>query len=597
MSTKMIAQAAQLDIEGWLDTGHAFKLNDRARFIHADLMTAANTVTAGSKREMLIQRINTHADEVLRAATRAVTVLQNPQVVFAFEVPGSAEEPTDIISGPFVEVNFVDPLEALRALEVIRSQPPMLQMAAMHLLQARFKMLQASQVVGIATLTGSDRANFWPEGDGDKPPKLLIGESNSERRLSLKDHEQASLSRALRNLGIAERMVVKLTTTVPAPLRHLCVQTVEALQCQGSRWPPLAIGLSQDFELHGCVDVARGYDILASALNVNPTLEIQGPMKRIAMAARDALNHCVLALHVIAGWIRALAELKASPQCEFCHRHRAGKKRCAVHLVKDYVTKEARLAIATRPLYVKNFTELARIVTVRWALVRSLQVDAAAQSNVDEEVRAYGVPNELVWQVSILTVQLRRLHPVLGPVLEIEVASLFQKLLVLAIEAFRRPLGRTFDEDKARHIARNESKALLTLRGFLVVWCSAGRPFPNSFRTLVAEGHDAAHPIVRDEPMVESEIALGFLRQRAWIEAEAELRRHTEIDRGGVMDMRARGMSFDAIALVYGCSHDTIAKIVASGAAPKKRARLAGYVAKSRLGASKTESVLDRGRL
>ena len=82
--------------------------------------------------------------------------------------------------------------------------------------------------------------------------------------------------------------------------------------------------------------------------------------------------------------------------------------------------------------------------------------------------------------------------------------------------------------------------------------------------------------------MVESEIARGFLRQRAWIEAEAELRRHTEIDRNDVMEMRGRGMSFDAIAAVYGCSHETIAKLVGNEV-PRKRARLTGYVARSRL--------------
>ena len=83
--------------------------------------------------------------------------------------------------------------------------------------------------------------------------------------------------------------------------------------------------------------------------------------------------------------------------------------------------------------------------------------------------------------------------------------------------------------------------------------------------------------------MVESEITCGFLRQRAWIEAEAELRRHTEIDRNDVMEMRGRGMSFDAIAANYGCSHETIAKLVGNGDVPRKRERLAGYVAKIRL--------------
>ena len=583
MSTKTIAQTARLDIEGWLDTGRAFKPNDRARSIHADLMAAANTTTAASTRETFIQRINMHGDDVLRAATRAVTVLQNPRVVFAFQIPGNDEEPADVISGPFVDVNFIDPLEALHALNAIRSEAPVLQMAAMQLLQAEFKMVKASDAVGMAFLTTADRANFWPEGVGDEPPKLLMGEPPLECRQSLKDREQASRNQAQRHLNNAERTVAKLAKTVSPHLRHLCVQTIEALQWQGSRWTPLAIELPQDCEPRFCVDVARAHDMLASALDVNLMSEIQGPMKRMAMAARKALKQCVLALRVIAGWIRALGELQASPQCEFCYRHRAAKKRCAVHLVKDHVTKEARLAVATHPLYVERFTELARMEVVQWALIRSLQVDAAARGRVEEEIRAHDVPNELVPQVGTLVVQLRRLHPIFGQVLAGEVALLFQKLLALATEAHRRPLGRSEAERNANRVARDTSRALLTLRGFLVVWCSTGRPFPRSFPAFAAEGRDAAHPIVRDEPMVESEIALGFLRQRAWIEAEAELRRHNEIDRENVMDMRNRGMSFDAIAAVYGCSHDTIAKIVASGGAPRKRARLLGYEARSRL--------------
>ena len=259
------------------------------------------------------------------------------------------------------------------------------------------------------------------------------------------------------------------------------------------------------------------------------------------------------------------------------------KKKCAVHLVKDHVTKEARLAVATHPLYVERFVELAQRVVVQWALVRPLQVDAAARSLVEAEIRVHDLPNELVPQVGTLVVQLRRLHPIFGEVLAGEVALLFQKLLFLATETHRRPLWRSEAEREANRQAREKIKALLTLRGFLVVWCSKGRPFPVIFPTFDAEGHDPAHPIVRDEPMVESEIARGFLRQRAWIEAEAELRRHTEIDRNDVMEMRGRGMSFDAIAAVYGCSHETIAKIAANGAAPRKRARLVGYVAKSRL--------------
>lgn len=597
MNTEAIAKAARLDVEGWLDTRSTRRVDELACSIHSNLVSAPGAHKAENARELFIQRLNGHAENVLGSAANALSVLQDPRVTYAVEDPGDDQEPGSHFTGAFVDVHFIDPLAALQALKPLRSAPPALQISAIRLVEAELQVLQASQAVGMAFLSADDRESFWPDGLGDEPPKLVVGNRPLERRLSLKDREEAARDETQRSLYKAERTVAKLSHAVPEHIRRLCSLVIDVLQAQGSKSAPLPIAVPEDIQHDNCAAVARGYDALAWALDVGTSSKIDGPIKRAAKNARQALEGCVAALKVLAGWVRALGELQASPRCEFCYRHRSTKKRCAVHSVKEFITKEARMAAATRPLYVERFTALARAPSIQRALKSSLQVDVPARNAAEVEIQGHDLPKVLVPQVAKLALQLRRIRPVFGASLEGEVALLFQKLLALATETHQRPLGRSDAERNANRDAQDTSRALLTLRGFLVTWCSTGRPFPQSFPTFAAEGHDAAHPIVRDEPIIESEIALSFLRQRAWIEAEAELRQHTEINRDAVIDMRDRGMSFDAIAVVHGCSHDTIAKIVASGATPRKRARLVGYVAKSRLGGSKTESVPHRGRL
>ena len=583
MNTDAITKAARLDVEGWLDTTSDRRADELACSIHCDLMSAPGALTAGDTREIFIQRLNGHAVDVLGRATSALSVLQHPQVIYAIETPGDDQEPTSLFTGGFVDVHFVDPLAALLALKTLWSAPPALQIGAVQLVEAEFRVVQASQAVGMAFLTADDRESFWPDGPGDEPPNLVVGYRQLERRLNPKDLEEAARDEAQRGLYKAERTVAKLSAAVPEHIRRLCSSVIDALQAHASKSAPLPVAVSGGLQNDSCAAVARGYNALAWALDVETSSAVNGPMKRAATDARRALKTCVSALKVLAGWIRALGELQASPRCEFCFRHRSTKKRCVVHSSKEYITREARMAAATRPLYVERFTVLARVPSIQRALKASLQIDGHARNAAEVEVQAHDILKVLVPQVARLVLQLRRMRPVLGESLEVEVALLFQKLLTLATEAHQRPLGRSEAERNANREAQDTSRGLLTLRGFLIAWCSTGRPFPRRLPNFAAEGHDAAHPIVGDEPMVESEIAIGFLRQRAWIEAEAEFRQQTEIDREIVIDMRDRGMSFDAIAAVYGCSHDTIAKIIVNGDVPRKRVRLVGYVAKSRL--------------
>ena len=310
--------------------------------------------------------------------------------------------------------------------------------------------------------------------------------------------------------------------------------------------------------------------------------EIRGPRKHSAEQARIELSRIRRALLVLAGWIRSLGGLEASPLCEYCYRHRATKKRCGEHLLQDFLTIEVRSAQAIRPGYVKFFRAVAHEAPVRSALQASLAVGQLQWQSIEPEVRAQGVPDELIRQVCILVAQLRRLRSSFGARLESDAAETFQTLLRLAAAAHQRPAGRTTTEEEARIEVRARSKALLTLRGFLITWCATGRPFWRSFPTLDGKKHDPAHPIVRDFPLIESAVAAGFLRERAWVEAEAQQRKRTVIDRQKVLRLRAKKLSLDMIAAKFGCSHDTIAKIIARKGKKRKRARVAAYSATPR---------------
>ncbi len=156
------------------------------------------------------------------------------------------------------------------------------------------------------------------------------------------------------------------------------------------------------------------------------------------------------------------------------------------------------------------------------------------------EAKVYGVPVELTAAVSTLVVQLRRLRPILGDSLESAVAATFETIARLAIEAYKRPPGRDVAEEAARLKRRNGAKELLTLRGFMIVWCASGRPFPEIFPELIGLSRDPSHPIVRNGSLVAPQVALGFLRERAWVEAENDLHRRTNVDRDDVLRFLAK---------------------------------------------------------
>lgn len=582
---------ARLEVEGWLDPDGADVEHGRAREVHRDLIAVARgqaTAQSGidAAPSSLVARINEHAETLLNEAMDALRVLQDRGVQFAIEVPGESSDPSDWVVGAFSEVGGGDPLEALRLTFLLRSMPPAIQVRALELDQALRVEEDASRSLASAHLDALFQSGGWPGAVAQEDvPALPVGEALARNRATkrtideLENRASAASALALRT---AQRRAAALKKRVPGALWTACWDIGRWMEFNGDGCGPVAVVLPTDIEQADCALVARAYENLASTLRGMQGWEIRGARVHLAEQARIALSRSRWALLVLAGWIRSLGGLEASPLCEYCYRHRATKKRCREHQLQDFITSEARLAQAIRPGYVKFFSAVAREASVRSALQASLAVGPFQWQFIEPEVHAQGVPGELIRQVCILVVQLRRLRSSFGARLESDAAETFQTLLRLAAAAHQRPAGRTTTEEEARIEARARSKALLTLRGFLIVWCATGQPFPRSFRGLEGKKHDSAHPIVRDFPLMESAVAAGFLRERAWVEAEAEHRQRTVIDRKKVLRRRARGLSLDKIAAEFGCSHDTIAKIINRSGKRRKRARVAAFSATPR---------------
>ena len=587
MGLSTIVGSARLEVEGWLDTQSVDDEHADARAIHLNLLAVASRHNPGDQRPSLIERINEHAENVLLSATTVLTVLQRPDLTYVCRVPSNTDEPDDHLSGDFQTVHLVDPLAALRAIGDLRREAPNTQLAAMRLHESLCEQEEAVRGVAMAHLNAEDRPWAWLGSPSHKTvPPLQVGEGNLSARikqLTAAQVEKLVSAGAERDLRKARRSVSALAGAAPAALSEICAEIGQMLQSVGYGWSPNALVVQHDIADSDCGVIARGYDNLARKLRLDASIKIKGKGAKGAITARHNVARCRRSLEVLAGWIRALGSKKLALRCHYCYRHRATKLRCHVHSVKTRITPDARRGAAVHPLYLEAFAALVHQPAERDALQASLQVNVEEQRGVEPAVRALGVPTELVFQASKLVVQLNRLRPALGVTLEGTKDSILTALCDLGAKAYRRTPGRTRDESKEQLDARDAIKALLTLRGFLIVWCATGRPFPRSLPCLEAYERDPAHPVTRNHSLAESEIAMGFLLERAWLEAEADLRRQNEIDYRDALKMIDGGMSYDAIAAHYGCNHGTIKDVLERGDVPRKRARLAGYSAKSRL--------------
>jgi hypothetical protein len=315
---------------------------------------------------------------------------------------------------------------------------------------------------------------------------------------------------------------------------------LESLTQGGSM--PLVPCLDASSNLEDSVIVANALEDLA--VEISPCFHwdrIVGKRAKRSTAAWEELTLLASQMRLIACWYRCLYTLEESPLCDLCYRHRAAKKRCALHICKGRETAEARHARNVRPHYVARLQELLRSR-------RPTRLPTTSDSSP---------AGNIVTALALLEQQLKALSPLLGAKLSIEAWRLFSQIKVAT--TMRADPPRSVREQRLQA----EAAKLASISGFLSLWCcnrAAGtwREFG-----VVGYGFDPYNNLAVAGLISRQELENGFLRQRAWFEADQEFRSRRAITIDQILSAEAtlNTTSSRRIAVVLGCSHTLVARI------------------------------------
>ena len=81
---------------------------------------------------------------------------------------------------------------------------------------------------------------------------------------------------------------------------------------------------------------------------------------------------------------------------------------------------------------------------------------------------------------------------------------------------------------------------------------------------LEGRGFDPYHPVAKIGAVVESNIAIDFLRQQAWSAAEEQFIAETTIDRAKAVQLRKgnKPLGFRKVGIELGLSHERVRQIM-----------------------------------
>ena len=342
------------------------------------------------------------------------------------------------------------------------------------------------------------------------------------------------------------------------------------MQC-ASGTAPFAVALPGNASDDVLMKAAEGYRDLRWSLHQRLVRRPVGDDSecRRAQRAWAVYGDCAMACQVIASWLSALGAAGPGSRCEFCYRHRGTRRRCHEHTVPESMTPEARVGQVLAKPFVLRVQALTANPEIRMALAAERDARALDLGAMRAQAQLAQVPTWLQDQAALLASQLRTLWPILGNRLALEVETLFAAMLhEVSLCCGGMPLG-TPKKVRGFKDLRTLSAELLTFRGFLMLWWGRGRPFRPL--KLVGLGHDPAYPQMRYS-VIDSSVAHSFLRQRAWLEVEEEFLTSTTLDLDRVIALRVEGKSLRKIAVLLGCSHEKIRKLL-TGPVEKRRKR------------------------
>ncbi len=542
-----IEQAVSLDLLAWLDPLKSDRDGRIATQVHRKILAACRRLKANSPttpaskrtlhrdrlafRRELILVINRASECIPKRALAALRSAQQANVRYESEGPFGPDGEWTTTDFEFSDIVFGKPEWALEAMVALRKHTSEAQCQAMQLLAA------------------------------------MGGEQQSAHSMFNEVVPNRIRQRWIRQAGSE---LLTSTVSTDDALQPLIDAVWHGMQC-GFGMLPLAIALPGDASDDVLLQAAESYRVLRWRLHKGLVQRPVGDKLecRRAQRAWAAYGDCAMACQVIATWLSALGAAGPGSRCEFCYRHRATRRRCREHTVPESVTPEARLGQVLAKPFLLRVQALTRITEIRSALAADLAPHTLDLGAMLAQAQLAHVPASLQQQAAVLASQLRTLWPVLGNRLAHEVEMLFAAMVDSVKACHGEIRAYTGEIDEEFRAQRRRSAELLTLSGFLMLWWGSGMPFI-PFK-LEGRGHDPAYPQLRSKIM-DSSVAHAFLRQRAWLEVGDELVASTTVDLDQVIAWKAEGKSLRQIALMLGCSHEKIRKLL-NGAVGKRRKR------------------------
>lgn len=542
-----LEQAVSLDLFAWIDPVRGTKDSPFAIQVHRKILAACRRLKVGvpstpvSKRGLhrdmqtfrreLVLAINHSSEGIPRRALAALKSAQQANVRYESEGPFGPDGEWTTSDFAFCDVVFGKPEWALEAMVELRKRTLDEQGQAMQLLVA----------------VGADQQSTQSMFNEAVPKRIR--------------------NRRLRKTGI--ELSKSLSSTDDA-LQSLVDAIWHGMQC-GSGVAPLAVALPDGESKDVLLRAAEGYRVLRWSLRGRLVQHPVGDDLECRRAQRAWADYrdCSMACQVVASWLSALGAAGPGSRCELCYRHRVTRRRCREHTVPESLTPEARLGQVLAKPFVLRVHALTAIPEIRVALAADLAPHTLDLGAMVVQAQLARVPGPLQNQAAVLASQLRMLWLVLGDWQVREVGALFAAM-VDAVKVCHGETRLYTEKIKTKlEKQRNSSAKLLTLRGFLLLWWRTGMPCKPF--DLSGRGHDPAHPHLWSE-FIDLSVAHDFLRQRAWLEVEDEFLASTTLDLDHVVALRAEGKSLRQIAMLLGCSHEKIRKLI-KGTVGKRRKR------------------------
>lgn len=289
---------------------------------------------------------------------------------------------------------------------------------------------------------------------------------------------------------------------------------------------------------------------------------LRSTVSRRATVAWDELCDLRSILHVLAIWLRALADDGDAKTCALCYRHLGyrGKAFCAVHQRQGGKRQPAR-EFHIAESYLLQVEHLVRTEPkLKEAIAGADKLGRLAEPESKVELPAgFCVPEPLIQPALTLFGSLARVSPATGSELGRHVHELFGRLVRIAAEPYSASGQHNHEDVLVGRIRQEQSRRWLTWTTFFRAWYGEQFGSPgSSTQDLQGKAFDIDHPLVHGRALPPGELVVDLLRQRAWTWAEREIDTHAYVGMHGITRMHAQKKSLRTIAEALGVHHETV---------------------------------------